>query len=169
GRKSENPLPKGALAVGAPLLTYGSLSPVTGLTLEAAIDPTRIALRTLTAEWQGASLGGAGVLPWRVVLSELQPLPGSSLARWVSALPPEPARASVTARADNISDAVLKDFVTPDRLQQVQGGAFVTIALDADRLSLERIGGTAVLDRAWVTLAGVPFYQNVPTRLRIED
>src|SRR4030095_5101500 len=76
---------------------------------------------------------------------------------------------SVTARADNISDAVLKDFVTPDRLQQVQGGAFVTIALDADRLSLERIGGTAVLDRAWVTLAGVPFYQNVPTRLRIED
>ena len=39
---------------------------------------------------------------------------------------------------------------------------------EADRLSLDRIEATVVLDPASLSLAGVPFTQRVPTRLRLE-
>ena len=63
----------------------------------------------------------------------------------------------------------MKDFVTPEQFENIQGGASATVVVEADRLSLERVQATAVLDGAWLTLAGVPFVQDVPTRLRLEN
>src|SRR5262249_52228427 len=175
GGTFDQPMPTGSLVVRSSSLEYGTLAPVTNLTLDATIEPTLITLRSIGAKWQGMSLGGEGVLPWRGILAAL---PSSSeqstthpppLERWLSALPAEPSRAGMTLRADDATEAVLKDIVAQDRLDQIQGGVSGTVALDADRLALDSIQATAVFDRAWLTLGGVPFTQNVPTRLRFEN
>ena len=171
----DHPLPSGSLAVRASSLEYGSLAPMTNLTLDAAIDPTLITLRTLAAQWQGASFGGEGSLPWRVLVSPMRappepgPLQSPHLARWLNALPAEPARARLTIRAADVTPAVLKDLLGPERVQSIQGNLSATVVAEADRLSLERVRATAVLDRASLVLAGVPFVQSVPTRLRLEN
>jgi len=87
----------------------------------------------------------------------------------LDALPVEPARARFTVRADNVTQAILKDVLGPERLQQVQGTASAAVEIEADRLTLERIQATAVLDPASLLLAGVPFTQTVPTRLRLQN
>ena len=45
----------------------------------------------------------------------------------------------------------------------------LSITAEADALALERVRASAVLDEAELTLAGVPFKQVVPTRLRLQD
>jgi len=170
-----HPQPDGSIAVRSPSLAYGTLPAVTGLALDATIDPTLITLGSVAARWQGASLSAGGTVPWRVVLSSIMapPEPGSPpssrLAEWLNALPTEPARARVTIRARNVTEAALKEFVTPEQLANVQLGASATIAVEADRLSLEQVQATAVLDDAWLTLAGVPFVQDVPTRFSLAN
>ncbi len=168
------PQPDGSVVVRSPSLAYGTLPPATALALDATIEPTLITLRTFEAQWQGASLNAGGTVPWRVVLSSVQtpPEPGSppsSVAEWVNALPAEPALARLTIRVRNVTEAVVKDFVTPEQFENIQGGGSATVVVEADRLSLERVQATAVLDGAWLTLAGVPFVEDVPTRLRLEN
>src|SRR5262245_16608414 len=175
GGTFSHPLPTGSLAVRASSIQYGSLAPMTDLRIDAAIDPTVITLPTLAAQWQGATLGGNGTLPWRVVVSALQNQPGpgrlqsSPLAPWLNGLPAEPARATLTLRADNVTPSVLQDVLPAERLQLIEGNASATIAAEADGLSLERVRGEAVLDRASLVVAGVPLNQRVPTRLRLEN
>ena len=175
GGTFNHPLPTGTLAIRSSSLEYGSLAPMTNLALDAVIDPSLITLQALAAQWQGASLGGGGTLPWRVVVSSILSPPeaaapqSSSLARWLSALPAEPARAKLTVRADNVTQAILKDVLGPDRIQQIDGTASAAIAVEADRLALERIEATALLNPASLSLAGVPFTQTVPTRLRLQN
>ena len=65
--------------------------------------------------------------------------------------------------------ALLKDVLPPEQLREIQGTASATVVAEADRLALDRVQATAVLDPASVTLAGVPFTQSVPTRLRLEN
>jgi outer membrane protein assembly factor BamA/autotransporter translocation and assembly factor TamB len=169
-----HPLPAGGLTLRSSSLEYGTLAPVTGLALDAAIDPTLITLRTLTAGWQGATLAADGDLPWRVLLDSMRSRgrdsrQSSVLAGWLNALPAEPARGKLTLRANDVTQAVLRDVVPPEQLEGVQGRAAATVAIEADALSLERIRATAVLDRASLTLAGVQFGQNLPTRLSLEN
>jgi outer membrane protein assembly complex protein YaeT len=169
-----HPLPAGRLAVQSPSLEYGSLAPISGLVLTADIDPTLITLRSVAAGWQSAALTGSGTLPWRVVLASLaQPdrstLQSSRLAGWLNALPAEPARARLTLRADNLTPELLKGVLTAEQLEAMQGNASATVEAEADRLSLEGVQATTVLERASLTLAGVPFTQSAPTRLRLEN
>jgi len=169
-----HPQPDGSVVVRSPSLAYGTLPPATALALDATIEPTLITLRTFEAQWQGASLNAGGTVPWRVVLRSVQtpPEPGSppsSVAEWLNALPAEPALARLTIRVRNVTEAVVKDFVAPEQFENIQGGGSATVVVEADRLSLERVQATAVLDGAWLTLAGVPFVEDVPTRLRLEN
>ena len=64
---------------------------------------------------------------------------------------------------------MLQPFLAPDTIREVGGKMALSIAAEADALALERVRATAVLDEAELTLAGVPFTQVVPTRLRLED
>ena len=144
------------------------------LTVDAVVDPALVTLRTVAAGWQGMSLTADGSLPWRVIVSSLQApsqgiAPASRLTAWLNALPTEPSRARVTVRAANVTAALLKDVLPPERLREIQGTASATVVAEADRLALDRVQATAVLDPASVTLAGVPFTQSVPTRLRLEN
>ena len=161
-----HPLPNGSLAMRASSLEYGALAPITNLRLDAAIDPTVITVPSFTAHWRGSSLAGNGAVPWRAVLSSW---PSSTLAPWLNALPAEPARATLTVRADNVTQAVLTDLLDAERLELIQATASATLTADADRLSLDRVRATAVLDRASLVLAGVPVNQSVPTRVRLEN
>ena len=167
-----HPVPNGSLVVRAPGIEYDSLPSATALTLDAVIDPSLIALRTFRAQWQGASLSAEGAVPWRVVLGSMQTpgsTPSSPFAEWFNALPAEPGRARLTVRAENVTEAVLKDFVTPELFENIQGSTSAVVTVEADRFSLDRMQGTAALEGAWLTLAGVPFVQDVPTRLRLEN
>src|SRR5262249_49715819 len=137
----DHPLPGGRLAIAAPSLAYGSLAPAPNLRLEATFDPTVITVPTIAAEWRGASLGGNGIVPWRVLVSAL---PSATLAPWLNALPSEPARATLALRADHVTQAVLTDVLAADRLELVQGTAAATLTADADRLSLDGIRATAL-------------------------
>jgi outer membrane protein assembly complex protein YaeT len=175
GGTLSRPQPSGTLAMRSPALTYGTFAPVTGLAVDALVDPTLITLRAVTAEWQGMSFSADGALPWRVVLNSTQPVAAqgtatpSRLAEWLNALPAEPARARLTIRTSNLTQAMLKDILAPQALRDIEGTASATVVAEADRLSLDRIQATAVLDRASLTLAGVAFTQSVPTRLRLEN
>ncbi|HXW07823.1 MAG TPA: translocation/assembly module TamB domain-containing protein [Vicinamibacterales bacterium] len=170
-----HPLPAGTVSVRSSSLAYATLAPVTGLAVDATVDPTVITLRSVAAQWQGASLRGAGTLPWRVVLHSLE-ASSQGVARepsrfeeWLKALPAEPAQAGLTLRADNVTEGVLKDVVAPGQFGDVRAQASATVAVEADRLTLDRVRATAVIDPARLTLAGVPFTQTVPTRLRLEN
>ena len=175
GGTLRHPRPDGSVVVRSPSLAYGTFPPATALALDATIDPTLITLGAFTAEWQGASLNAGGTVPWRVVLNSIQTPPATGsppsppLAEWLNALPAEPARARLTIRARNVTEAVVKDFVTAERFANIQGGGSATVVVEADRVSLERVQATAVLDGAWLTLAGVPFVEDVPTRVRLEN
>jgi outer membrane protein assembly factor BamA/autotransporter translocation and assembly factor TamB len=175
GGTLSHPLPGGTLAVRSASLTYGAFAPLTGLTVDALVDPTLITLRTVTAEWQAMFVTASGTVPWRVVLNSAQQVPAqgtaapSRLAAWLKALPAEPARARMTIRASNLTQALLKDIIPGPRLRDIEAIAAATVVAEADRLSLEGVQATAVLDPASVTLAGVPFTQSVPTRLRLEN
>lgn len=167
GGTLDHPLPTGTLTVRSPSLEYGTFPAVSDVNLDASIDPTIITLRTFAARWQGASIGGEGLLPWRVVLEPWSL--SSRLAGWMQALPPEPARARMIIRADDVTPAVLNGVVAPQRLSEIQGNVAATLTVEADRPSLDAIHATAVLDRASLTLGGVAFTQSVPSRLTIQD
>jgi hypothetical protein len=159
GGTLSHPLPGGTLAVRSASLTYGAFAPLTGLTVDALVDPTLITLRTVTAEWQAMFVTASGTVPWRVVLNSAQQVPAqgtaapSRLAAWLKALPAEPARARMTIRASNLTQALLKDIIPGPRLRDIEAIAAATVVAEADRLSLEGVQASAVLDPASVTLA----------------
>lgn len=161
----EHPLPTGNLIVRSPSLAYGTIPAATDLNLDASIDPTLITLRTVAGRWQGASVTGEGALPWRVVLSS-QP---ARFATWLQALPSEPARATMNLRADHVTPSVLDGLVAPGRLHNVEADASATVAVEANRLALDGVRASAILDRASVTLNGVALTQEVPTRLVLDE
>jgi outer membrane protein insertion porin family len=161
------PQPTGTLALRSPSLQYGAVAPLTDLTLDAVIDPTFITLRAAEARWQDASVRGDGTLPWRVVLSAANH-GQSKLTEWLNTLPAEPSRAQFTFRADNLTHAMLEGVIDAERVRQVQANGSASLVVDADRFALEAVRATAVLDSGSVTLAGVPFAQSVPTRVRLE-
>ena len=173
GGTLDHPLPAGTLAVRSPSLDLRYLRAGDRLRVDALVDPTLITLRTVTAEWQGMSLTADGSLPWRVREPRQTPGAGaaapSRLAAWLNALPAEPARARLTVRASNLTQAVLKDIVPPH--------VFARSREPHRRRSSRRpIGCRSIGSRrrpssipASVTLAGVPFTQTVPTRLRLEN
>ena len=162
------PEPTGTLVLSAATARYGDLPQATDVALTATVDRTRVLLQTLGATWQTARLSAQGMLPLRLLPGTSDQAP-SWLSQWLSTLPDEPRSASLTARVTDITPAMLQPFLTPDTIREVGGKMALSIAAEADALALERVRASAVLDEADLTLAGVPFTQVVPTRLRLED
>ena len=70
------------------------------------------------------------------------------VSQWLSTLPAEPRSASLTARVTEITPAMLRPFVTPDTIREVEGKMALSITAEADALALERVRASAVLDEA---------------------
>jgi autotransporter translocation and assembly factor TamB len=166
------PQPSGTLALEAASLKYADIPPFADVVLGARIEPERIAFDTLTARWQGASLSAVGAIPLRMIVPPSRP-GATGLASWgstwLTSLPDEPHSATLNARVTGVTTDALATFVDRRRLDQMAVMADATLTADADRLALDAVRGTVVLDQASLDLAGVPFTQSTPTRLRLDN
>ena len=166
-----SPAPTGTLTLKADSLRYGDIPPVAGLSLNARIEPARVAVQTISAEWQGAQLTGEGALPFRMIVPPARPGASGLSAigsNWLTSLPAEPRAATLTARMTGLTANALAPFVDPEQLQKIAGTVDASLSAEASAFSLEALQASAVLDRASLNLAGVPITQTVPTRLRLE-
>jgi hypothetical protein len=168
------PAPTGTVTIGAAALRYGDLPPLADLALEARIERAQIVLESLAATWQGATLMAEGAVPLRMIVPE--PRPGDragSLASWrstwLASLPSEPTSATLVARLTGITLEVLAPFVEPSQLKEIAGTVAATVTAEADTFAIDGVRASVVLDEASVTMAGVPFTQSSPTRLRLEN
>jgi outer membrane protein assembly factor BamA len=165
------PQPAGTLALEADAVRYAELPPATGVTLNARVEPSRIALASLNARWQGANLTASGEVPLRMIVPEMAPgATGMAAwgANWLASLPPEPRSGTLSARITGVTADALAPFVDQGQLQTLSGTIDATLSAEADRFSLDALQASVVLDRAALDLAGVPFQQSVPTRVRLE-
>ena len=168
------PLPNGTLSVRAARVAYGDLPPATDLVVDARVEPARIVLRSLGAAWQQATVSADATVPLRLIARAMADADGKdgggrvgvSMARLAAA----GARAGGRVRARDGHHAQGARTVRGRRtLREIGGTMALTVTADAGALSIEQMRGTAVLDEASLTLAGVPFRQTVPTRLRLEN
>ena len=89
-------------------------------------------------------------------------------ANWLNSLPEEPRTATLSARVTGVTTDALASFVDPAQLERAALIAGATLTADADRFALDALRASIVLDQASLSLAGVPFTQSTPTRVRIE-
>ena len=165
------PQPAGTMTVRAASLRYADNPPLTDVALDAGIESTRIALRSLAARWQGATLAAAGVLPLRMMAPEPAPAGAAGMAAWgsdwLASLSSEPSSATLTARLTDVTEEALAPFVEPSRLGEITGTLAASVTAEADAFALDEVRASIVVDRGSLTVANVPFTQAVPTRLRL--
>ena len=165
------PQPNGTLVLDASTLRYGDVPPLSDVRVGARIEPARIVVDTLTARWQEASLTAEGVLPVRMLVPE-PPRGATGMAswgsNWLTSLTNEPRSATMNARVVGITPQSFASFVDPAQLQRIGGRVDATVSAEADSFSLDALRASIVLDQASLDLAGVPFMQSVPTRIRFE-
>ncbi|HVB37046.1 MAG TPA: translocation/assembly module TamB domain-containing protein, partial [Vicinamibacterales bacterium] len=137
--------------------------PVTGITVHGAYRDGVLTLSTLAATFQKAVLSATGQVPAGALADYLP-------AAYLATLPPSasgPLR--LTATFDHLTPELLKPYVTPATLQQIQGVISGSFDVQADRPSLDRTHATLTLQQAELTLGGVPFGQEQPTRLVLQN
>jgi autotransporter translocation and assembly factor TamB len=74
----------------------------------------------------------------------------------------------LTARVTGVTREALAPFADPEQLQRIGGSVDASFSAAADSFSLDAVRGSVVLDDASIDVAGVPFRQSVPTRIRFE-
>jgi outer membrane protein insertion porin family len=168
----DNPVPSGTLTSRASSIRIGELPPVTGVVLDARLEPTRVVLQSLAAVWQCATVTADGAFPWRLVVPTSPSEAGASApkwgATWLTAQRAASPTATLNARVTGVTPAVLAPFVAPSRLQDVEGTVAASLKAETDTLSLEGVRAIATLDQAALKLAGIPFGQATLTRVRLD-
>ena len=119
-----------------------------------------VKLSQLDAAWQAARLSATGEIPIALVAPDAP--------AWLTG-GTAPARAGgrLQARFDSVTPAVLAPFVPAETMAQLGGLVSGTLTLDADRPSLAAVRGQLILDRADLSVAGVAFTQQQPTRVDV--
>ena len=77
--------------------------------------------------------------------------------------------ASLTAQVSSVTPLAAAPFVDAATLESIAGRVDAVVELHADRAALDRVAGTVVLNRAELSLSGVSFDQQTPTRLLVHD
>jgi outer membrane protein assembly factor BamA/autotransporter translocation and assembly factor TamB len=135
---------------------------VTGVGLSARYEAGVLTVDSAAASFEGASLTASARVPSDVFADRLPPFLRTRIT-------PANGAAALSARLLSVTPAVAAPFVDPQTLREFGGRIDATVQLEADRASLERVRGTVALDRAEFALGGVPFDQQVPTRLVVGD
>jgi outer membrane protein assembly factor BamA/autotransporter translocation and assembly factor TamB len=135
---------------------------VTGAHLNARYVAGVLTIEQLQAGFQGAALDGSGRIPADLFRDWLPP-------RWHDLVPPSPGPADLTMRVSSLTPEIAAPFLDPATIEQLQGRIDASIALQADHAALERLTGTVTLDRAELSVAGVSFDQQRPTRLVVRN
>ena len=158
-----HPAVSGELALSDGRVTMAGLPPVTGVGARASYRDGVLTLSQADARWQEVAFTASGRIPARA-------LHGLVPQSYLDALPPAASGAArLTAGITNVTPAVLAPYVGASTLAQLQGRMDGTLELTADAPALDRVSGTLTLQRADLTLAGVPFRQQQPTRLVLQD
>ena len=133
---------------------------VTGVVLQGDYRDGMLDLKRLAGTWQQATLEASGRVP-AAMLERYLP------RAYLETLPRNPGPARLSARIAPVTPAVLAPWLDESTLARLQATLAVSLSLEADALSLERLRGESVLDRADVTVAGIPLSQQRPTRVAI--
>ncbi|MDE3154330.1 MAG: translocation/assembly module TamB domain-containing protein [Acidobacteriota bacterium] len=164
---AEGPLDRPAVTAGVNLrdgrVEIAGQPPVTAITVTGSYGDGVLTLPTLSATFQKAELSAKGRVPLGV-LAEHVP------ASYLATLPPAASGPlQLSATFDRLSPELLKPYVSPSTLQQIQGAISGSLEVQADRPTLARTRATLTLQHADLTLGGVPFSQEQPTRLVLEN
>jgi outer membrane protein assembly factor BamA/autotransporter translocation and assembly factor TamB len=135
---------------------------VTGANLDAQYTSGVLTIEQLRAAFQGATVEARGRIPADLFRDRL-PL------RWQDLVPGSGGPADLTLRVSSVTPQVAAPFVDPATLEQLQGRIDASALLQADRAAVERVTGTVTLDRAELSVAGVSFDQQRPTRLVVRN
>jgi outer membrane protein assembly factor BamA/autotransporter translocation and assembly factor TamB len=135
---------------------------VTGVGLSGRYEAGVLTVDSAAASFEGASLTASARVPSDVFADRLPPFLRTRITAANGA-------AALSARLLSVTPAVAAPFVDPQTLKEFGGRIDATMQIEADRASLDRVRGTVALDRAELALGGVPFDQQVPTRLVIGD
>jgi outer membrane protein assembly complex protein YaeT len=164
------PEPAGTATLRAVRMSYGDLPPVTGLSVDARLEPTRVLIDSLAATWQRSALSAKAELP----LDLLAPGTFGTLRTPGTLGTPGThgtlgTLGTVTAHVSNVSPAVLAPFLSPSQLRELAGTMAATITAETDAFAVDHVRAHVTVDQGSLTLAGVPFSQIAPTRLRMAD
>jgi translocation and assembly module TamA len=135
---------------------------VTGASVDARYSSGMFNIEQLQAAFQGAALDAKGRIPADLFRDRLP-------QRWRDLVPQAAGPADVTLRLSSITPQVAVPFADPSTLEQFQAHVDTSVELRADRAALEHVTGTVTLDRAELSVAGISFDQQRPTRLVVRN
>lgn len=144
----------GAVAINGGSINWGTVPPITALTLQASFDGTTLAVPTLTAAWQKGAIQGTATLP-RARLDE-----GASNGT----APPGRIELHLT----DLPAAAFEPWIGAEALSRIKGQ--LSASLDAEVLGprLEDMNAVLTLDQAAFTVAAVDVRQSRPSTIRLD-
>lgn len=155
------------LEVGPGSITLENLPEISDVRVRAHAEEGWIELREGVASYQQANLSVTGRAPLSLFTEDRRPGPlgpGGTVAPGAAG-----ESAVVSARATNLTPAVLAPFLDPDTVAQIDGSIDATLEATAPRLDLAALAGEFRIDRLDVRVADLPITQRVPTRIVARD
>jgi len=152
----------GAFQVRDGVIPVTDRAQVSAIEIGAKYDAGIVVVERAAAAFEGATLTASAQVPSAVFIERLP----EAVRRWI---PTASGPATLSAQVRSITPAVAAPFVDAATLEQIALHSDASIDLEADRPDLDRVRGAVVLSRAELSLAGVAFDQQAPTRLAIGD
>jgi outer membrane protein assembly factor BamA/autotransporter translocation and assembly factor TamB len=152
----------GSFQVSDGRVSVNDRAAVTNIEVAGGYDSGVLTVNRATANFEGATLSASARVPSSVYRDQIP----ESVRHLVVATD---GPATLSAQLRSITQSIAAPFVSPETLAQLGLQADASLNLEADRLAVDRVRGTATLDRAEISLAGVPFDQQSATRLRVAD
>lgn len=156
------PVLSGTLRLDAGRIPLSNGASVIETAIAANYDLGTVVIEEVTAAFEGATLVASGRVPADFIRDRLPP-------GWRSLIPQTGAAARLTAKLSALTPRVAAPFVEAALLENIGGYFDASIDLTADRGALDRVEGSVVLTRADLSLSGVSFEQQAPTRLEVRD
>jgi outer membrane protein assembly factor BamA/autotransporter translocation and assembly factor TamB len=164
--RAQGTLDRPALTASASLdegrVTLADQAEAASLIVRAAYDAGVVTVSRLDAAWQGATVAATADIPIALV----EPAAPDWLTGTLAGRAPT---GRLRARIASITPAVLGPFMSADAVSQLSGLISGTLTLDADRPLLSAVHGQLVLDHVELGVAGVPFAQQLPTRVDVAN
>jgi outer membrane protein assembly factor BamA len=157
----QQPVLAADLEVGPASVAVENSPAVTGLRVRAHAESGWLELREGSAEYEESMLSVSGRAPLSMFSDRLAVVGGTVAA---GANP-----AVVSARATNLTPAVLAPFVEPGTLDELSGTIDASIDASSPTLELADLTGELRIDRFDLRVADLPVTQRLPTRIVARD
>ena len=156
------PIVSGVLRLADGRLPLTATASITNLSAAARYEAGVLILDSFSGALQGATLVASGRTPASFVLDGIP-------ARWREWVPAADGPAQLRAQVLSITPQVVAPFIDASTLEAIGGHVDLSVELQADRPALEDLRGSVTLSRAELSISGVSFDQQKPTRLLLGD